>query len=522
MDTSSLFSALSFFSVIIYMHIGSYAYSQNRKSLIHKVFLLLCASYAVWSFAYAFVYVSADPHMASVWNKIAAVGWCSFSAITLFLVLLITENPLSRSLPVRFLIFMPAVGFFCMAVFLFGPDIRTPESITKLFYIGNFLYNFILLLLSILLIFLWGQRSSSLRTKKQAKVLVACSIIPFVLDLLTQTAMPLLGFRGMPLIGQLYAIIMILGTYHAITRYNFLKLPEQVLLDEIQDKIFEMVIVLDSRMQIVKISRQVLALLDYEEQELIDKGVASLFDEGNLERYRAIEDKHQELRVEDISVKGRNGIRIPANIYFIPIYDEDFQDFMGALLIMQDIRIQNELKMKNELLYEKTIRDSLTNLYNYHYMIERTNAHIAKANNAVHVSGSRSGDGVFSLMMIDIDYFKNVNDTYGHLFGDHVLRTVSDILTGVIDSKGYAGRYGGEEFIVLLPEHDAEMAYAVGEEIRKAIEENRFDRDLRITVSAGIRQYCGGTCEQLIEEADVLLYKAKQNGRNRVEGEGCR
>jgi diguanylate cyclase (GGDEF)-like protein len=521
MDTNSLFSALSFFSVIIYMHIGSYAYSQNRKSLIHKVFLLLCVSYAVWSFSYAFVYVSVDPYTASLWNKIAAIGWCSFSSISLYLVLLITENRLSRSFLIKCLIFLPAGVFFYMAVFLFGPDIRTPELISKLFYIGNFLYNFILLFLSILLIFLWGRRSSSCRVKKQANILVACSMIPFALDLLTQTFMPLLGFSELPLIGQLYAVIMIIGTYHVITRYNFLKLPEKVLLDEIQDKIFEMVIVLDSRLRIVKISKQVLTLLDYEEQDLIEKGVAALFDEENIERYRLIEDKKRELRFEDISVIGRNDIRIPANIYYIPIYDEDCQDFMGALLIMQDIRIQNELKIKNEMLYEKTIRDSLTNLYNYQYMIERTNAHIAQATNDGHGSGSRSGDELFSLIMIDIDYFKKVNDTYGHLFGDHVLRTFSDILTGIIGGKGYAGRYGGEEFIVLLPEHDAETAYAVGEEIRKAVAENRFDRNLRITISAGVQQYCGGTCDQLIHEADILLYKAKQNGRNRVEVEGC-
>jgi diguanylate cyclase (GGDEF)-like protein/PAS domain S-box-containing protein len=338
---------------------------------------------------------------------------------------------------------------------------------------------------------------------------------------MTQTAMPLLGISKMPLIGQLYAVIMILGTYHVITKYNFLKVPEKVLLDEIQDKIFEMVIVLDSRLRIVKISRQALALLDYEEQDLIAKGITSLFDEEDLEKYRMTKDKKQELRSEDISVKGRNGIRIPANIYYIPIYDEQCQDFMGALLIMQDIRIQKELKMKNEMLYEKTIRDSLTNLYNYQYMIDRTNAHIAQADNVGPGSGSRSGDGVFSLMMIDIDYFKNVNDTYGHLFGDHVLRIVSETLTGAIGGKGYAGRYGGEEFIVLLPEHDAEQARAVGEEIRNAIEMNRFDRDLRITVSIGVRQYCGGTCDELIHEADLLLYQSKKNGRNRVEGEGC-
>src|SRR5689334_13394061 len=97
MNLSSLFSALSLISVYIYLHIGIYTFKQNKASLLNKVFLLLCISYAVWSFAYSFAYVSEYYHIFSLWNKLSAFGWCSFSALSLYLVLLLTENELSRS-----------------------------------------------------------------------------------------------------------------------------------------------------------------------------------------------------------------------------------------------------------------------------------------------------------------------------------------------------------------------------------------------------------------------------------------
>lgn len=509
MNFFSLFSALSFVSVIVYIYVGVYAYTQNRGSRIHRIFLLLCGSYAIWSFAYAFAYVSDSPQAFSFWNKISAVGWCSFSAITLYLVLLITDSRFKSSKLVNLLIFLPAAVFFYMVVFLFGADIQTPKLVSDIFYAGNFIYNTALLSLSILILFLWGLKSQNTRIKKQANILVISSAAPFLLNLLNQTILPLLGVRTFPNVGQLYAVIMILGIYIVISRYSFLKVPEKVLLEEIQDKILDMVIILDSQYEIIRISRHTLNLLGFEEQDLLHKNIDCLFDEKVVNRIKVQDPRGQEIKFENIRVLGNNGITIPINILYIPIYDDKLHDFLGSLLIMQDIRIECELKLKNELLYEKTIRDSLTNLYNYQYMMEMVKAHIDQME-------ENEKERALSVMMIDIDFFKKVNDTFGHLFGDHVLQTISAILDDVVGADGYAGRYGGEEFIVLLPSQDIKGAYAVGEKIRKSIESYRFDNDLKITVSIGIRQYGGETHEQFVNNADILLYQAKQNGRNQT------
>jgi diguanylate cyclase (GGDEF)-like protein len=310
--------------------------------------------------------------------------------------------------------------------------------------------------------------------------------------------------------GQLYAVIMILGTYIVISKYSFLKVPEKVLLEEIQDKILDMVIILNSRFEMIRISKHALDLLNYEEGDLVNKNIDCLFDD----KYRKIisikDMNEQEKKYDDIEMTGNNGIRIPANILFIPVFDDRIHDFLGGLLIMRDIRIEYELKLKNELLYEKTIRDSLTNLYNYQFMFEVVKDYINRLNDGNKLD--------LSLMMIDIDYFKRVNDTFGHLFGDHVLHTVAEILTDMIGEDGYVGRYGGEEFVVLLPHYNIEEAFNAGERIRESIERYPFDHDLKITVSIGIKQYQNGSYDQLVNGADALLYKAKQNGRNQIAG----
>lgn len=221
MDMSSFFSALSLVAVCIYMYIGILSYKQGNGSMIHRTFLLLCISYAIWAFAYSFAYVSTDKQVFEVWNKISAIGWCSFSALILFLVLLITQNKRTKSAFFVALLFLPAFLFFFIAVFLFKADVPAFPILSSIFYIGNFLYNFTYLFASIALLFFWGKKSNSLRVRKQSKILVWSSIVPFTLNLITQDILPLFGINHFPLMGQLYSLIMILGIYIVITKYHF-------------------------------------------------------------------------------------------------------------------------------------------------------------------------------------------------------------------------------------------------------------------------------------------------------------
>jgi len=128
-----------------------------------------------------------------------------------------------------------------------------------------------------------------------------------------------------------------------------------------------------------------------------------------------------------------------------------------------------------------------------------------------------------SLLITDIDHFKRVNDTYGHLFGDKVIRAVAQILKANVKGQDTAARYGGEEFVVLLPETTIDGARAVAEKIRSTIEGSRVRRSdnnqeiARITVSLGVASYCAGeSASEFVARVDSALYVSKNQGRNRV------
>lgn len=505
MDYKSLFSALSLVSVFIYLYVGFYTFKQNSKSIIHRFFLLLCLSYGIWSFAYAFAYVSIDKYVFSLWNKIAALGWCSFSAISLYLVLLITENKIPKNKAAAIIIFLPGALFLYMALFLFGAGIQTPTLISDFFYTGDFTYNFSYLLISIIIVFNWGMKSKSQRVKRQSKILVVTSLLPFCLNLLTQTILPKLGVGEFPLMGQIYSLIMIIGIYFIITKYKFLKMPESFLLQEIGTKIMDMVILTNEKQEIIRLSKHTEKMLGFNKQELIGKNIGFLFDNSiNLQTAMETEGKYN-----DIEMVGKQELRIPTNINYMPIMDKKFNEFLGAVLVVHDISTEYELRRINAELKEKTIRDSLTNLYNHQYSME-----IIK--NEINRIGESNKD--LSLMMLDIDHFKRVNDTYGHVFGDYVLETISSILLDKINNEQeYVGRFGGEEFIIMLPRTPIGKACDIGENIRNGIEKYDFNNDLKLTVSIGIKQYKNESPVQLVKSADDLLYRAKQNGRNRIE-----
>jgi two-component system, cell cycle response regulator len=176
--------------------------------------------------------------------------------------------------------------------------------------------------------------------------------------------------------------------------------------------------------------------------------------------------------------------------------------------------LQDDLKKANEQLKKLTNIDHLTNLFNRRYLAEVLDGEFFRA---------RRNKEELSLIILDIDFFKKVNDTYGHQNGDIVLAAVAALSQRQLRAYDSAARYGGEEFVLVIPGASLEGAAQVAERLRQAVLDFTFPApmtELTVTVSLGVATYPSilvDNVDSLFRQADEALYRAKQNGRNRVE-----
>jgi diguanylate cyclase (GGDEF)-like protein/PAS domain S-box-containing protein len=558
------------------------------------------------------------------------------------------------------MILSPAPVFLFMVLFLFGPEINTSPIVETIFYTGNFIYNFTYLAISIILIYLWGHKSNNKIQRKQAHIIAICSIIPFVINLVTQYFFPYIGWVKLPSMGHLYALIMLGGVNYVIISYQFMSIPTTLVNNELFNELTGLTFLVDQKGYVIRVNKQVYKLLDYTEKEIINSPICDIIDTKDICMILGQNASVQKpTRLQDVNISSKSGTLIPFNISVIPLYSKS-NLILGLLIIGEDIRatkslqdeimkhkltneklrnseelfrtileitpiaivlssrkankimyvntraeeffhsdsteligsdpfsyyqnpedrfnllrdiehnkkaserevvykrkdgsqilglitmvpsiyhdeevalsciidisdkkkveeqlkqnseniekLNKELMMMNDILVNKSIRDGLTNLYNHQHMNEMLIEQIQLA------SESKKE---LCVMMLDIDHFKQVNDTYGHQIGDDVLVTVARLIEKNTRKTDYIGRYGGEEFIAVLPDIDLEAAAILAERIRQNIKNYDYGVEgLKATISIGVAQYAGEEPNVLIKRADSLLYQAKNNGRNRVE-----
>jgi two-component system, cell cycle response regulator len=207
------------------------------------------------------------------------------------------------------------------------------------------------------------------------------------------------------------------------------------------------------------------------------------------------------------------GLELGALDYVVKPFDE------GELVARVNIQLRlkqlyEALQEKNQQLEKLANRDGLTGLYNHRYFHEQLSQDFLRAKR-YHES--------LSCILLDIDYFKKFNDTYGHQTGDIVLSTLGQVIRDTIRDSDSAARYGGEEFAIILHYTERQAALHVAERLRQTVEHRDVrDKDnvLRITISLGVATFPHEQIhnhKQIVEFADKALYKAKKNGRNRVE-----
>lgn len=202
----------------------------------------------------------------------------------------------------------------------------------------------------------------------------------------------------------------------------------------------------------------------------------------------------------------------------IEIEDEERGFLLGAVdyitkpvrptIVMARVKSQVMIKLQRDELLHIALHDKLTGLYNRHSLTEFGESRFA--------SSKRHGDDL-SIIMCDVDHFKNINDTYGHLGGDKVLQAMGNLLQCAKRRGDIAARFGGEEFVILLWKCDKDEAYEKAEEIRITIEALDVE-GIQVTSSFGVAQVSpeDKNFESVLKNADSALYEAKETGRNKT------
>jgi diguanylate cyclase (GGDEF)-like protein/PAS domain S-box-containing protein len=212
---------------------------------------------------------------------------------------------------------------------------------------------------------------------------------------------------------------------------------------------------------------------------------------------------------EVVFLHHRNGHRIPVKVKATPMFNEQGQ-IVGATEIFSE-SVEYDLHQKIRELESTALMDPLTGIGNRRYLDTHLDSHLH--------SFKRYGSN-FGIMMIDIDHFKIINDNFGHDIGDRVLKMVANTLGANIRASDHLGRFGGEEFVIILPNVTQDKLVSVSDKLRTLIESSFISvgkQDINVTISIGTTICLPDDDNyKILKRADRLLYYSKQNGRNRV------
>lgn len=190
-------------------------------------------------------------------------------------------------------------------------------------------------------------------------------------------------------------------------------------------------------------------------------------------------------------------------------------------LFKSEIKIKVEKFLREigddiDLLYELSTKDEKTGLYNFRFFKSVLEIEIERYKRNLRNKRAKT----FAIMIIDLDNFKKINTNHGHLTGDKILCELSDYLKGSLRKSDVISRFGGEEFIILMPETKLDKAMKVSQRLRKGANNNYTLKKYGVTFSGGITQVRNSdSINSIIKRADKALYKAKNNGKNRTEKE---
>jgi diguanylate cyclase (GGDEF)-like protein/PAS domain S-box-containing protein len=383
----------------------------------------------------------------------------------------------------------------------------------------NTIYSYVLILLAFFALGVGSMRAHRY-FRRQYLIILIGSAIPFAASLFTQARYEELADLDMAPMS--FAVMSILYAY-AVFRHQFMDLLP-VARGRLIENMSDGVLVVDAKGRIVDINPAMKSFLDEEPAALIGRNISEVLNLWSHEVDQLLEGF--ETRTE---LKFRGKPTRYLDLRITPLYNDDnvmngrlivFRDVTDRKIVEQNLRramdrLQTQLIEIGTLqskLREQAIRDALTNVFNRRYLEDTLERELARAERESYP---------LCLIMMDLDYFKDVNDTYGHEAGDVVLKALAEMVMRQSRQGDFVCRYGGEEFVLVMPNIGIETARQRAEELHQTVNSLNIpysNFNLTTTISMGVAAYPehGKSKEELLRAADRAMYIAKNTGRNRV------
>jgi len=497
-------------------------YLKNRERMFY--FFLFSSSIVLFLMLYSFIYISHSSERAFLFYKLSALGWLPipFLALVFLLSLMDGGKELLKS-KLFWLNALPLLPFsywiikeeFLATGFVFRNGIwmeqrNTHWAITLLYLLTVSYYIF------------FGSRFAR-KTQKKLKSKKREELLDFLITPLKITALTIVIFavilprlfdQGLPsithfIMGLFYIYLAVLVFYNRVD-----SLETNSILSLVFHEIPILVLLLGSSGKIVQMIYHSQDFLFWTKKELQNSLISEFMNFPLNSKMSTGELLSKNRTNEDMEMIDKTGAAVHVNITLEKQYSK-FGDLRGWLFIARDNRQMKSLKENlkrlsgsNSELRDLSIRDPLTGIFNRAKFLSA----LEREEFPVHRYGSD-----LSLIMLDIDHFKLVNDTYGHDVGDKVLCGVVDSVKNSLRESDLFSRWGGEEFIILNRNTNLEQASNLAERLRLKLSEIELDQVGTITASFGVSQYRpDDRREEILKRLDCNLYKAKETGRNRV------
>lgn len=490
---------------------------------------------AVWNFSYAMITLSTSLETKLLWLKIENIGILSTPIFWLFFALRYNrlDGWLNRYTASLFFI-IPAISLFFLFstqwFHLYYASVRQvsegggPLIIERgPWYFVAVIYTYLASLAAIVLLIRRAIQHRNIY-RRQMYVLIAAVLIPTVVNVVYQLSLSFLPTSALhidltPISFMVSAVLIVVGVF-GLRIFDLIPIARHTVLEHIP----EMVFVVDAHDIVV--DANIVA------QKMLGKSMDAIIGKDPLDVFHEWPELLHHFLVADQS---RNEIQIPGDpsrileVMVTALYNSANQ-LEGRVIVAHDITehkwLENDLLFANETLtrqleeinqlrdelQEQAIRDPLTNVYNRRYMNEFLSQEVARA--------ERDGTPL-SVVIMDMDNFKMFNDTYGHKCGDIILQEIAAFLVQHTRKGDVVCRFGGEEFVILMPGATLEKAYERAETWRQDFADTTIEYEgmkLSATFSAGVASYPqhGDTDEFILQAADRALYQSKDAGKNKV------